>query len=56
MSERRPIPLPDRIRPLEGAGLYNLMDNAGYRRRSPWPMRIMGALLVLGCVALVLVW
>lgn len=29
-------PLPDRIRPLEGVGFHNLMQDAGYSRRREW--------------------
>lgn len=44
-------PLPDRIRPLEGVGFWNAMDNAGYRRSQfrewLWP----GVCLCIGVAA-----
>lgn len=49
-------PLPDRIRPLEGAGLYNMMSGAeshGFERRREW--RIAGPACAV-IVAVVLAW
>lgn len=46
-----PKPLPDRIRPLEGAGMLNLYGNMGAQpKRDRW----IGPIVVLAAVAMAL--
>lgn len=52
-----PKELPDRIRPLEGAGLTIMALNMGVeKKRDRWPFIIMGAVLVIGAVFFAVVW
>lgn len=48
-------PLPERIRPLEGVGFWNAMDNAGYRKRE-WRWAGPVSALIIAAGVLFIAW